>query len=114
MSKILKNNIDSLKVLARANKKQRKAIVDTANSELILCICECVFNILNGHVKITAGNKKKLARYKSVLRRLATRDCPVNDRRKLIIQKGGFLPILLSPILNVAGQLLSDIILNKK
>jgi len=39
---------------------------------------------------------------------------PNAKRRKLLVQKGGFLPALLMQILGIAGQLLMDSIVNRK
>lgn len=114
MASSLKRNIDYLKVLAKANDTQRKAIIQTADEDLILCICECILNVLEGNVRISPASKKKLQRYKSALRQVVGGDCSLDERRDIIEQKGGFLPILLTPILSIAGQLLAETLVGRK
>lgn len=109
----LKKNIDYLKVLSKANKHQRGAIIQTANKELIECLCECALNILNGNVPLKNSDLQKLQKHKCHLRNLSDPNISEEDKRTLLQQKGGFLPILLAPILSLAGQLLANSISNK-
>jgi len=112
--KRLKNNISYIDVLARAKPCQRKAILHTADYDLIVCLCECALNILNGNVPLKSHDREKLEKYKTHLRELASEKTSNSKRRKILVQKGGFVPALLAPILGVAGQLLIDAIVNKK
>jgi len=112
--KRLKNNISYIDVLARAKPVQRRAILQTADKDLILCLCECALNVLNGNVPLKTHEVDKLDKYKGQFRKLAAQKTPNAKRRKLLVQKGGFLPALLMPILGIAGQLLVDSIVNRK
>ena len=106
----LKKHVPQLKTLKRATPTQRKHILAQANTELVACICECCLNILNGNVKITKVQRKKLSRHAKTLRTLANRGIPVNKKKKIIIQKGGsFLPALLVPILSLVASLLGNL-----
>ena len=102
---LLKKLIPHLKALKQANAKRRKDILKTANDQFVNCVAECCLNVLNGNVKITKPQKKKLSRYAKTLRTLAKRGIPVKQRRTLLIQKGGFLPALLAPILTLVAHL---------
>jgi hypothetical protein len=104
----LKRNIDYLKVLSVAKAKQRKAIIKTADSDLITCLCECALNLLNGNLTITDKNLAKLNRFKTPIRQLVDKSVSQADKRKILEQKGGFLPALLVPVLGLAAQLLID------
>ena len=96
--KRIKSNYHALHVLKTANPKLRKAILQNANRELILSIVECALNVLNGNCKISECTKRKLGKHKSVLRDLCTK-ASVDKKKRLIIQKGGFLIPLLSAVL---------------
>ena len=111
---LLHKNINYIDILAKAKPAHRKAILNTADNELILCLCECVLNILNGNVPIKPQEIQKLSKFKTHLRKLAAEKTSKNDRRKILVQKGGFLPVLLAPILGIAGQLLADTLINKR
>ncbi|KXJ07349.1 hypothetical protein AC249_AIPGENE14792 [Exaiptasia diaphana] len=71
MSRRLRKNLDFLRVLANCNSKQRRAILKSADKELLKAICECVLNVVRGVVDIKPREKKRLARHKKDLRTLA-------------------------------------------
>ena len=110
MSLRLKNNLHYLKALCNCKPSARKAILKQADGELINCICECVDNILKGNIKISKAQKKKLGRHSTSLVQLRNRKTGLKKKRELLIQKGGFLPALLAPIISVAGGLLSNLL----
>ena len=112
--KRLQKNISYLDVLAKAKPSQRKAILQTADKDLILCLCECILNVLNGNVPLKPDIQEKLGKYKAQLRILASKETPAKYRKDILVQKGGaFLPLLLAPILGIAGQLIADSITKK-
>ena len=111
MSKRLKNNVDYLKVLHKSNNKIRSAILQNANKELLLCICECVENILNGNVRITPNQRKQLKKYVTVLRKIRDKGTKLGEKKTILVQKGGFLGALLAPIITaLAGTVLGSFV----
>jgi len=110
MSARLKRNLAFLHVLKKANKKQRKAILDSGNKDLILCLCEVIDNVLAGTVKLSIKQKKDLSKYKSILRQLVDKKVTLDKKRKIFIQKGGFLPALLGPALGLAATIIGQLI----
>ena len=106
----LRRNFKYLKYLKKAKKHHRCSLLKTAPQELILCICDCVTNVLRGNVRLSAKQTKALRRHKAALRALVEKRKGLNKKRELLVQKGGFLPLLLAPILSAAGGLLSDIL----
>jgi hypothetical protein len=110
----LKRNIDYMKILARAKKRQRDALLTTADKDLILCLCDCANNILNGNVRLNPDQYQKLKKYKLPLRSLIDKRIKVKDKQDIIVnQKGGFLPLLLTPILSIVGSLIADAVTKK-
>jgi len=97
-------------VLKKANKKQRNAILDSANKDLILCLCEVIDNVLAGTVKLSIKQKKDLSKYKSILRQLIDKKISINKKKQLLVQKGGFLPAVLGPALGLAAAILGQLI----
>ena len=110
MSARLKRNFDLLKVLKTASPKLRKAILQNSTDDLILCLCEVIANVLNSNVHLSTHQKEKLRKHRNLLRRIVEKRTRVSSKRKLFIQKGGFLPLLLAPILGIAGSLVGEAI----
>jgi hypothetical protein len=54
---------------------------------------------LNGNVGFTDCAKRKLQKYKVVLRKVADKRVPLSSKKRLIVQKGGFLLPLLTAVL---------------
>ena len=63
MSKRIKKYLDLLKILKTAKPEQRKALLKVADDGLILCICECVDNLVRGNIKLTKRKKEELSDY---------------------------------------------------
>jgi hypothetical protein len=108
--KRFEKNLDYLSVLRRCKPKERRAILQNSGYELIKTICECCENVLNGSVPLCEKDKKRLAPYKAKLRELRSRKKSLKAKKQALIQRGGFLPALLGPLIGVIGGLLPDLI----
>lgn len=105
--KRLKENQHTLQVLKNCKPIVRKSIIKYGNSELIKTLCEICINILNGNVKISPKCKNHLQNYKNSLRKLTAPKVKLQVKKKILVQKGGFLPVILSTILSgVIGSLI--------
>ena len=102
----VRSNYHTLHVLKAAPKKLRKAIIANCNRELVNSISECVLNVLNGNVKLSGCSTRNLRKYKALLRKVADRRVPLSDKKKLIVQRGGFLLPLLSAVLPAIASLI--------
>lgn len=100
-------NVCLLKALCYLKKNQRASFLRAADEKFIRCIRECVFNTLKGNVPLEKKEKVHLGKYKSILRRIAGNRGNWKSKRKLLVQRGGFLPQLITTIL---GALLTRII----
>jgi len=70
------------------------------DDDLIKAIVECAINTLNGNHKLTEDDKGKLSKYKNRLRVLVNPNITFKIKRKLLIQKGGFIVPLLTNFLS--------------
>lgn len=99
-----KKYIALLEALRHSDKEQRLALLRKADQKLIKYICECALNVLKGAVSLKSCQKNKLKKHKQVLRKLATKPTGKNSwkkKKRVIVQKGGgFLPLLLAPVLD--------------
>lgn len=96
-----------LKTLCLLKQNQRVSFLRTADNSLIKCIQECIFNTLKGNVPLERNEKKRLVKHKTILRRVAAKGGNLKEKRKLLVQRGGFLPYIIAPIL---GAILSRFI----
>lgn len=94
-------------MLAKADSKKRKKILDGANDETIKCLCECALNTLKSRVPLDEGQFRKLRRHKHTLRFLADKRVSLANKKKKVKQAGGFLLPLLAPII---GSILAAVI----
>ena len=78
--KRVKTSYPTLQVLKSADPKLRKAIISKSNKEFVKCISECVLNVLNGNIKLTVCDTRKLQNHKAALRK-------VSDRRVTLSSK---------------------------
>lgn len=101
-----KKDVARLRVLNTCSVKLRKDLIKKFPQSCINCICECCLNTLKGNVPLNSQQKKSLSRHKHTLRLLADKKVPVNKKRKVLIQKGGFLNILLPAALSVLTTLI--------
>jgi hypothetical protein len=111
MNKRVRKHLAVLQFLAKSAKpNQAKAVLKCADRDLVGCLCECIQNVAMGNVAIDKGRKKKLAKHKQCLRQILDKGTKLKKKRKLLVQSGGFLPLLLAPIIGIAGSLIGDAI----
>ena len=98
MSTRVKRQANILKALATAHPHVCHVILKGADKDLLKCLSECAYNILQGNVTLTSAQKARLTKYKQKLRKVANRKTSLKEKQKLV-QTGGFLPALLAPLL---------------
>jgi hypothetical protein len=101
----VKKHYLKLKALSLAVPKLQKKIVSRANRDLVDCISECCKNVLRGNVTLSVAQKSKLDKHKKKLRFLSLKRAGLK-KRKRIIQTGGFLGALLTPVVAFLGSML--------
>lgn len=118
-----KKCIALLHALCHVNIHQRGVLLRAADKNLVRCICECILNILKGNIVLPGKDKKKLSKHKKVLRKLvdkintnrtavpsqagsttgkrkSTLDGWKKKKRILLQSGGGFLPLLIAPLIS--------------
>ena len=83
-----------LKALASCKDKYRKAILKNGDRILIQDICECAYNLLKGNLEIDPKSLDELYKYRRILRKLCEKST-LKQKRKILVQKGGFLRYIL-------------------
>ena len=93
-----KRRVNLLKVLAKSEPKVVRAILQSADVELVNILSECALNLLNKNVKVSPKRKKALKKFRKEMEKLAFDKIPI-EKKRTILQKGGFLSVLLPAII---------------
>ena len=96
----LKSQLHFPHVLKDAKPQARRALVTSADDDLIEVIVECAINTLSGNHKLTKEDKGKLSKYKNRSRALVKPNISFKSKRILLIQKGRFIVPLINSILS--------------
>ena len=91
-------------------KKKRSLLIDYAGKDDLDAICQCIFNVLSGNIRISGTTFNKLKKHKKTLRYLMNRGVNNQQRKKVLKQKGGFLPFLLPLAVKLLGGIVPSII----
>jgi len=110
--KRLKRNLKFLGKVKNSKAALRKQLLQCSKPDQIKCLSDCCHNILKGTVKLNNQQKKKLLQQAQFIRLIASKDIKVPQKREILVQKGGFLPTLLAPIIGIAGSLIGELINN--
>ncbi len=108
MSALLKAHLKTLRRLGCRSGAERKKFFKTCKRDAVDCCCEIARNILNKNVALSPSQLKAWRRHGNTLRDLARLRTPLAKKRK-ILQKGGFLPLLLAPLLGIASSIIGGV-----
>ncbi len=98
-------NISKLKTVKGKNK-----YICNANNYFISCLVECASNVLCGNVPLSQREKQKLSKHLTFLRNIG-KERKTDRARKKLGQAGGFVHVLVVPILAaLATTAVSEII----
>ena len=86
------------------NKQKCNRIIDEGGMELVYCICDCVFNVLQGNIPVNEEEKNRLKRHRHFLRKLVNEKTSYKEKKRLI-QRGGFLGALIPILAGLVGKL---------
>lgn len=100
-----------LNFLSTAKPKYKKNIIKSCDNKLIHAICESCQNILKGNLPVSSENKIKLKKYKSNIRKLASKSS-LEHKKQILGQKGGFLNILIPAIVSGISSIIGSYLEN--
>lgn len=105
MSHCTQRNQTFLQQVLKSNPIKRKKLIKTSSIDNINALSEIALNTLKGNLKLTPLEIKKLKRHRKHIRKIAKRSISAKQKRNILIQKGGFLPLLLTPFLAAVGSI---------
>lgn len=98
----------SIYALTKASATIRDSTIAEANKDLILALVECARNVLLGNVHLTTAQLNSLRRHRRAIEDLTNSRTSVRQK-KLILQRGGFLGLLLKPLASLLGGVLGGL-----
>ena len=104
----LKRNAAAIIALNNASDAVKHAILADASRELVLSLVECARNIISGNVHLSPEQFTALGGYSKAIRSLITPSYSIASKKR-ILQKGGFLGLLLKPLLGALGGLIGGV-----
>jgi hypothetical protein len=107
---LIKKHGHMMMTLLQAPPKMRRNMTKHAPNELIHCVSECCQNVLKGNVPLSPAQMRKLKPKRQVLRALADKKVPIQKKKKIINQKGGFLPLLALAAAPVVTSLAREVL----
>ena len=104
MSQRLHANTAYLKYLATLQPVEAKKLIAFSCKDNIDCLCDIVYNVLKGHIKITPQEEQIFRKRKALVYKLINKRLPWTTKRRQLQQSGGFPPLLalLAPIIGGA------------
>jgi hypothetical protein len=97
MSQGITSNKKYLESLTNTKNKMRVNIIRGGNKNNINSICECIYNVLKGNIKLTDQQKDSLKKYKANLRKLVKRSS-LKQKKNILEKNNKFLLDLLPPV----------------
>lgn len=92
---LIKQCSNDLKLLSKCKtKRNRRKLINKFKRCVIDAISEICLNFLRGNLNVKKKDFRKLIKYRNVIEFLKKKK-PIYQRKKIIIQRGGFLNILL-------------------
>jgi len=88
-----------LKLLHRCPPNQRKALVQYITDEQMDALSQIAVNILQGNIPITEDYKKKLRRYRDVIRSIASKQVGRARKKQTLLRFHTVIPLLIRPTL---------------
>jgi hypothetical protein len=98
-------HVQILKVLARSKPHVLKNQIDQLSPAVLRAIKNISKNTISGNVTLTKAQKTKLRKHNQELKELAKSRTSLR-RTKTILQEGGFLGALLTPLVGIISKLL--------
>ena len=105
MSQRVRRYLPVLKQIRKLGDRARREYVRKCDKEFIDCVSECAKNVIKGNVPLTDRQKATLRPKRKDVKALSLKKTSLRKKRR-ILQKGGFLTALLSPVLSILGSLL--------
>jgi hypothetical protein len=96
---------DILKLLSKNYEKINKNLWSTADKELVETLCDFFHNLLKGKIQISPEDLEKIKSFIQPIRKLISKSS-LKNKRKILVQQGGFLQYLIPAALTTITSLI--------
>lgn len=103
----VKAHLPMLESLCKCKKSVRNSIIMNGSKSFINCICECVYNLLRGNIKLSAEDLEKIRKKRGCLRKLVKKSS-LDEKKKYLVQHGGFMQILIPAAISAIASIISS------
>ena len=103
----------ALRKFQKLNNKDKKKILANCPNHFINCISEICLNCVHGNLPIDQKHKNLLKKDFKYIKAVSNRRVPLYLRKKVLSQRGGFLPIILKFALPIIASFIFDKLANK-
>ena len=104
----VRRNARVMLALERAGEAVQTTVLHSASKDLVMALVECAKNVISGTVRLTNSQIAALRRQKNIITELVKVRTPLH-RKKAILQSGGFLPLIIRPLISLLGGLLGGL-----
>ena len=105
--------LPELKKLSKIKSEEKRIIlIHKAKTCVIDAISEIALNCLRGRIPLKSCEFSALKKYQTILRTLSNIS-PVIKRKRLLIQSGGFLSVILPPAISFLSSILGSYLSKK-
>ena len=104
MSRRITQQSPFLKLLYDCKPRLRKALIQHAERDQIDALSQITLNILRGNVSVSDAHKKKLKRYKEVIRSLASRRVSLARKKQTLLKFHALLTLLIKPVIHLLDE----------
>ena len=110
MSLNLRKCMEKLKTLAsiKDDKVRAKALADVSDSCLYKALHEIAVNTVGKKITLSPKVKKSLRKYNLKIKKLSCKTKDTKKQKKLVVQSGGFLPILIPAVTSIITSLIAS------
>lgn len=108
MSENLRKCFPKLETISviKSTKMRNKVLQDICDDCMYKAFHEIAINLFNKNIKLSATQKKKLCKSKKLLLKLSKKTSNKKERKKLVSQSGGFLPVLIPTLAAILTSLI--------
>jgi hypothetical protein len=81
-----------------------------ASPKEIGSLLECTLNVCNGNIPLNTRQLNSLKKHKKVIKQLSFGKSKFLHKKKLLVQKGGFLPAIAAAAISFLGPLIANLV----
>ena len=109
ISSSLRKSMPLLKGISTLNEAKRKKVLSDIGQDPTIyhALREIAHNTIKGNVKLNNNQKLKLKRHNKTLKALCVNCKCAKKRKKLVVQSGGFLPLLIPAVAGLISSIIS-------